>query len=216
MRTLRTRWPPRLPRAHDLGFFVLTIGVVNTPCLAQDVKPKPVTLQDLTVPRDRLPDGCSLKLVEPARREVISTMERGGQRVRYIGPTPSMQPAGITANPWMGTDRRILAWLRQRVDGYGELRLLDAPLTKREESALFLQFAEGLEEGYAATYAQSGAHDLGVHAVRFALTPEKRAVFPVDRPHTLVIETGSIRAIVYGDSGPCSTVIDTYLRPLGR
>jgi hypothetical protein len=203
MSTLRTRLPPRLPGARYLGFIVSLLGVMSTPCLAQGGKPTPVTLQDLTVPQDRLPTGCSLKAADP-----------DPQRVRLISP---MQSAGITTNPWTGTDRRILAWLRQSVDGYGKLRLPDGPpLTQSQESALFLRFADGVEEGYAATYAQSGAPDLEVQAVRFAVAPEKRFTSPTGGPNAMVIEIGSIRAVLHGHGGPCESAIDTHLKSFGK
>ena len=64
----------------------------------------------------------------------------------------SVEPFSITANPWMGTDRHILATLRQHLDGYGMVRLPDGPpLTNREASAMLQKFADGVEEGYVAT-----------------------------------------------------------------
>ncbi len=204
-----------LPQAMALRFVVVLTMGLNTLGMAQSAPP--VTLQDLTVPKDRLPEGCALKLIEPAHQEVIATTDTGRRTVRVTGATPSLQPAGVTANPWTGADRRVLAGLRQRVDGYGTPRLPDAPpLTSGEEAAMFLQFANGVEEGYAATYAQSGGRDLGVQAVRFTVATERH--LDVSRTarveNTRTIDIGLIRASVYGDGGPCASAIEGYVRSL--
>jgi len=179
-------------------------------------------MQDLTVPKDRLPDGCGLKVIEPSHREIVATLPDGSQRVRFIGPTPSMQPIGVIANPWIGTDRRILAGLRQDIDGYGPLRLPDAPpMTSGEASALWQRFADGVEEGYAATYAQSGVmRDIGVRAVRFAHAPDAQFDLPTDKHSAAasvqVVDIGSIRASLVGNGGACQTAIATYLKSLAK
>ena len=195
----------------------LTVGIGEA-ALAQRVPP-PVALPDLTVPPDRLPDGCGLKAIEPAHQEVIGPSKLGGRTIRVTPATRSMQPEGVTANPWTGTDRNILASLRQRVDGYGMVRWPDAPpLTRREQSVLLQQFADGVEEGYAATYAQSGRADVGVHAVRFTVpTPEPFTSFMKSRPqNTVRLNVGLVRIAFYGDDGPCSRAIETYLTSLAK
>jgi hypothetical protein len=199
------------------------LGLAGMSGSAQSAPPKSVTMQDLTVPKDRLPAGCSLKVIEPRRTQVLSASRAPGvvtTTAQVNPPTPSMQPARITANPWMGTDRHVLAELRRGVDGHGALRLPDAPpLTNSEAAVMVLQSADGVEEGYAATYAQSGNRDIGVWAVKFAQTPEMRLDFPGDT-HSLrtatIITTGSIRAALFGDGGACSAAIETYLRSLGK
>ena len=201
-----------------LGVIVVAIAQTTSFAVAQLVPPK-LTMQALTVPNDRLPEGCSLKVIEPARREVIATSGLR-QTWRSIPPTPSMQPAGVIANPWTGTDRRTLADLRQRIDGYGALRFPDAPpLTRREASELQLKFADGVEEGYAATYAQAGREDLGVWAVRLAAAPATHVGPLSDRrgnPPPAVINIGFIRALVLGSTGGCSSAIQAHLKSLGR
>jgi hypothetical protein len=205
--------PPARPLL-SLGLIALLLGAVTTSETAQGVLPKPIATQDLTVPRDRLPNDCSLKTIEPPG--LIPTSESGRQTFHPIGPTPSLQPPGVTTNPWIGTDRRTLAWLRQRVDGYGPLQLPDAPpLSPSEASAMMQQFANGIAEGYAATYVQSARRDLGVQAVRFSAATEKRFDFPRARGNVL-IEIGLIRVAVFGDGGPCSSAIESYLRSLGK
>jgi hypothetical protein len=204
----------RVPRGMDLLTVVaLLLVTVHAPGAAQGK----VAMQDLTMAQDRLPGGCSLKTIEPAHQEVVATPEPGRQKISFIGPTPSMQPPGIAANPWMGTDRKILAWLRGGIDG-PRLGPPDAWWFS-ESPAVALQRANGVEEGYAATYAQSGSRDLGVWAVRFALAPETHLDFPQNthstRPAT-VITMGLIRVALFGDGGACSTAVETYLRSLGK
>jgi hypothetical protein len=194
---------------------VLLMGAVSISGTAQGVLPKPIATQDLTVPKDRLPNGCILKTIQPPG--LIPTSESGRQTIHVTGPTPSLQPPGVTTNPWIGTDRRTLAWLRQRVDGYGSLRLPDGPpLSASEAAAMSARFADGVDQGYAATYVQSTPRDLAVHAVRFAAAPEKPLDLSRDRTYTLILDIGLIRVGLLGDNGPCSTAIETYLRSLGK
>ena len=196
--------------AATIGLVALLSGASTNG--AQDIPQKSVTMQDLTVPNDRLPSGCGLKVIAPPSHEVIAAPPGG--TIRVTKPTPSMHPGGlnaVTANPWTGTDRRILAELRQRVDGYGQVRLPDGPpLTGREQSAMLLKFADGVEEGYAATYTQSGGRDLGGWAVRFAAPSDDRS----DLPNRYNI--GSIRAALFGDGGVCSTAIERHLNSLRK
>jgi hypothetical protein len=71
-----TRWRLAI-RARDLGFIVLMTGFVcRSGAAPSAVTPKPVTMQDLTVPKDRLPDGCSLKIDEPPTRRLRQTSNR--------------------------------------------------------------------------------------------------------------------------------------------
>jgi hypothetical protein len=139
--------------ADGLWLLVLLLSVPSTSGVAQDVPPKAVTMQDLTVPQDRLPNGCTLKAGAPDRQRLMG------------------QPQGITVNPWIGTDRKVLGWLRRNIDGYPSRPLPDALITEKEESAFRSRVADGVEEGYAATYEQRWAPDLRVQAVRFAVSP---------------------------------------------
>ena len=198
------------------SLIVITLGLAGTSVVAQSVAPRAVTMRDLTVPADRLPNGCSLKVIEPARQETIPAPATR-QAVRFIPSGPSLQPLGITLNPWTGTDRRILAALRQRVDGYWRVRLPDAPpLTSSEVSAMLLQFAQGVEEGYAATYTLEG-RDLGVWAVRFAMPQDRPLDFHEDGgrgQNVRVIDIGAIRAVLFGDGVGCATAVETHLKSL--
>jgi hypothetical protein len=204
-----------------LGLISLMLGLAGTAGVAQSAPATAVTMQGLTVPQERLPDGCSLKVIEPRRQEVVSTSATGVRTIRVVSATASLQPGGmsqVTQNPWTGTDRRILAELRQRVDGHGPVRTPDGPpLTRGETSAMLLQFADGVAEGYAATYAQSEGRDLGVWAVRFATAPDPvRGHDPIDPANSArVFDIGLIRAMLLGD-GPCAIAIERHLKSLGK
>jgi hypothetical protein len=232
------------------------VGAVRMPCLAQTaVAPPAVTLQDLTVPSDRLPAGCRLKVndppkqepaPEPSRQEIGYTAAGRPTTLTVTRETPRVATdAGIATNPWIGTDRRILARLHQSVDGDGPtglpMRLPDAPpLSAREQAALSLRFADGVDEGYAATYAQTGGSDLQVVAVRLESIPASPVPPPTDQPqrriiemgpigtgaspmaqpadpaHRQVIAIGPIRVALLGGARPCGTAVSTYLTSLGK
>jgi hypothetical protein len=173
-------------------------------------------MQELTPPADRLPEGCGLKSLEP----VPQTYQPPGARVRIVQPGQSMHPPNVIANPWIGSERLNLAWLRRRVDGFEPLRVPDAPpMMPAEDLAFFEQLADGISEGYAATYVQRWAPDLGVHAVRSSAGAEARAVFlqrSRGRRVSKRFTFGDVRVVLYGDAGECSTAIETHLRSLSR
>jgi hypothetical protein len=127
-----------------------------------------------------------------------------------------MQPPEITANPWIGVDRGALAWLRARVDGLGRFGVPDAPAAiAGQGSAFFDQLADGVTEGYAATYT-SQAGDLGVHAVRYAPDIAPRTILSDGARAGRIrrFETGSVRAVLYGDHGSCGEANAAHLQSL--
>jgi hypothetical protein len=204
-----------------IGLIALVCGFASASGLAQNAPARLVAMMDLTVPQERLPAGCNMRVIEPPRREVVATSPTGVQTIRFVRAASSMQPSAlrqVTQNPWTGNDRRVLAELRQRVDGYGAVRMPDGPpLTSSETSAMLLQFADGVVEGYAATYAESEERYLGVWAVRFATAPAPvRSYSPVDgRGADRTFNIGLIRATLFGD-GPCAMAIETHLRSLSK
>jgi hypothetical protein len=171
--------------------------------LGQSVPPV-MTFEKLTVPKDRLPEGCAIKPIRPDAQPFTSTV-------------PGLLPSEVTANPWIGTDRRMLASLRDFVDGLYAIRPPDGPpLTQSELSALFLRLADGVDEGYAATYAQAGP-DLGVVAVRFSSAHEPDLDLPranAKGANNTSFQIGQIRVAIYGDGGRCSDAITGYVRSL--
>jgi hypothetical protein len=208
--TLRTRWSTLAAGGRGLTSIVLAMLAVGSACGAgQHLLRRPVTMQELTVPKPRLPEGCSLKVIEPPRRDINPVT--GGVIIRA---DPDWLHLGT--NPWTGTDRSVLAEIRQHIDGM--FPLPDAPPLTATQVAAF--YADGIDEGYAATYTQSGGREIALWAVRFAV-PKKRTDFPMvgrgaTAQNVVRIEIGAIRAVVDGDGGPCSNVIVAYLEALGR
>ncbi|MQA28374.1 MAG: hypothetical protein GEU82_00845 [Luteitalea sp.] len=166
----------------------------------------PVTLQDLTVPQARLPAGCSLAPIAAATDHDVA---RGGLWAGLPIPT----------NPWIGTERRLVATIRSRIDG--PPRAPDGPpLAGRAASRYFLQSADGVEEAYAAIYRQPEPELIVVYALRFAVAGKD-----VDRPRYEIgpkvqtaprIEFGPITVVVSGERGECSYAVESYLRSLDR
>ena len=87
---------------------VLVMAIASASCtvrgVAQRVPPRPVTMQDLTVPKERLPVGCGLS---PAAYLVEGNRVTGGLWAGLEIPT----------NPWAGTERRVIASIREHTDG---------------------------------------------------------------------------------------------------
>jgi len=161
--------------------------------------PRQIALSDLTVPAERRPADCGL----------------ADQLEAAITGRPK-------PNPWIGTDRSILASLRQKVDGVPRTLLPDLPPMPREEPGRRLQLADGVEEGYAATYewavpASATRVVVFVRAVRFTETPAPILDFPTPHPPTYApFDLGRVRIAVDGGSNPCARAIDTYLRGLAK
>ena len=154
----------------------------------------PVSLSDLTVPQDRLPADCTL-----SRRASI------GLR--------------IATNPWVGTDRPMVASIRERVDVPPPMPD-GPPLTPADAARFHLQLADGVEEAYAAVYDQSAAQGIVVYGLRFASATSANALLRDRRirenPNVTRMAMGSILAVVHGDGGPCAQAIGTYLQSLPK
>ena len=131
------------------------LGSTGAFALAEQQKP----LEELTVPPERLPSGCSL--ADATTNAVI---------------WPGLR---ITANPWIGTDPVILSTLRELMEPPS--RVVDAPPPTPAERARFrLRLAEGVESGYAAVYSDGAARVL-VYALKFVDKPRiATRVMPVE------------------------------------
>ncbi|PYR46655.1 MAG: hypothetical protein DMF95_18100 [Acidobacteria bacterium] len=82
---------------------VLAMSVALAAGASQTAPPRVLSMRDLTLPAERLPVGCALS---PA-----PSVHLDGSRVRYG------LWSGFPANPWIGTDRRLMASIRELVDG---------------------------------------------------------------------------------------------------
>src|SRR5687768_14259440 len=145
------------------------MSIAMTSDAAQSSGSRVVTMQELTVPPERLPTGCVLSPAQSVRLE--------GNRVR--GRNWAGLP--IPTNPWAGTDAPLIASIRERVDG--PVLMPDGPpLTARQSARYRLHLAEGVEEAYAAIYTQEGPAEfeprdvIVVYGLRFP--DAERAVDP--------------------------------------
>jgi hypothetical protein len=126
-----------------------------------------LTLSSLTVPAERLSSGCALE--QPPSPAPVA---RGGATVVHAA-TPSQFPA----NPWSGTDRKLVAAVHMAVDARREKPLPDVPpTTARDAAASDTQWAENIREAYHAAYASAEGSHVQVFAVTFndakLITPE--------------------------------------------
>src|SRR4051812_4501822 len=143
------------------------------------VQPR-VAMSDLTVPPERLPAGCALPQ-SPVMRVGDNKMQSG-----LWADLP------ITSNPWIGSDRAIVAAIVERLDR--PTLVSDAPLTARDAARFRLQLADGVDEAYAAVYRQAAPPLVIVYAKRLA-----GATAPV--------------VVVSGDAGECAQAVRAHLKP---
>jgi hypothetical protein len=185
--------------------FILAVMAVTIAGASESAPPRIISMQELTVPSERLPVGCRLS---PA-----PTAHLDGGRVR----------AGLWAefptNPWLGADRRLLASIRQQVDGPAAVPD-GPPLDPKALSRYLGQLADDVEEGYGAVYIQSARDLITVRALRFAPAEKVTAdssssgARVVRNPAVIRVTIGPIVAIVSGDGGACFQVVGEYLKSL--
>jgi len=169
---------------HQTFALILWLGVVTPVFHAQS---RPVGLQELTAPPDRLPSGCSVAANGP------------------YGPSP-----------WYGSDEPILGKLRAgfgpRIpapDG--------PPASRREQARYYLQVAEGIEEGYAAFYQDESPNLIQVVALRFATGDAAEAwPSPRVRAAVRRLAYGSLVIVVANGDGACGRAVADYLAGLGK
>jgi hypothetical protein len=172
-------------RSRLMRAAMLLTGLRVAVVVAQGVPPRSVTLNDLTVPRERLPLGCAL----------------------------SAAPVlGLPTNPWNVADPAALGSLRRSM---GEVpTVTDAPLTRRDASRYLWLLAEGVEEGYAAVYAHGDPERRTiVQAVRFTrrnVDPGR----PMKPPNVVRFEIGRIVVVVSGDRGECFQSVEAHVKSL--
>jgi hypothetical protein len=193
-------------------FNAIIIATSLAAVMGQNVLPRPITMQSLTVAAESLPPGCHLKA--PSE---LSPPSSGPGRITAAGPMLMPQPLSITTNPWTGTDPQAVAWMRQGMDNPPAGPDLQ-PLPGPEATRYFLRLADGVEEGYAATYVQPGGGEVVVHALRFAPTEKTNDLKKASTAdlRSTRIDIGRIVAQVYGDENQCRRAIEMYLKSLGQ
>ena len=115
-----------------------------------------MNLSSLTVPADRLPPGCTLV---PEGRPAASSLQ--GAAV-VAGTRGIITPT----NPWVGSDRRIVAAIRQRIEGTRP-EPDGPPLDLAAATAYRLKWADHVVEAYHARYRSGDESTIEVFAVRF-------------------------------------------------
>ena len=185
---------------------ILAMAVATTVTSSETAFPRTVSMRDLTVPAERLPEGCVLS---PA-----PSVQLDSGRVRFG------LWAGFPTNPWIGTDRRLVASIREHIEG--PVAVPDGPPLDAKELARYLgQLADGVEEAYGAVYMQSDAGLITVSAMRLAPgeKPSARAHFSDTaasrHPGMIRVAIGPIVAIVTGD-GECFQAVGAYLKSLAN
>ena len=178
--------------------------------VAQNAPPRVISLQELTVPGDRLPAGCVLAPADSTRVDGNRVRGRGWWSIGLRIPT----------NPWTGTDRRIVASISQWV--HGPILAPDGPPLSAPDLARYRsRLADGVAEAYAATYIQSESEVAVVYAAKFSSIEQQ----PDDRlsgrrastdPRVIRVTTGSIVAVVFGDGGRCFQAVGAHLKSLAN
>jgi hypothetical protein len=177
---------------------VASVALIGAFAAAASVDP----LERLTVPADRLPQGCALA----PRSE---TSDNGRVRAWRLP---------FAKNPWIGTDRSFLASIRSLM--WSPPLMPDGPpLSPVEAQRYSRRSADGLEAGYIAFY-YSKAHQesLTVYAVRVEDAADIDEVAPRDHLEAQRIRIGRTVAMVFGGENPgdCLTAVSRYVRSLAR
>ena len=177
-----------------LTTIVLSMSLAVVANGAQTNRPGPPTLQELTVPVERLPPGC-----------ILSRSNLAGLR--------------IPSNPWRGTDRPLVASIRERIDGPANMPD-GPPLSASEATRYRLHFADGVEEAYAAIYEQSSGELIVVYGFRLVSGEQRlensERQSQADNPSVIRVAIGPMAAMVQGDGGPCFNVVGAHLTSLSK
>jgi hypothetical protein len=175
-----------------------------------NTSPDAIKLQDLTVANEQLPKGCAL-----AASPTVRLSEK-----RVLGGLWAGLP--IDSNPWIGTDRNVLARIREHM--YGPPRLPDAPPNAKAAAAYARHLVDNVSAGYAAFYQDVGPDGIAIYALTFTSDEPLRdpSTAPPKNPPTsdtrLVswITLDKTVVLVVGDRGHCADVIQTKVQSLAR
>ena len=111
---------------------------------AQSLRPRAVTMQELTVPAERLPAGCILSPGGAAPLDGNRVLIRSWAGLR------------IPSNPWTGTDRPVVASIRERMD---PTMTPDGPPFSPGEAASFRRKVEDQRQvGRVGAHGQTFEH----------------------------------------------------------
>jgi hypothetical protein len=184
---------------------VMAAPVVTALYASQPAGGHVVSMQELTVPADRLPAGCVLSPAQSVRLD--------GNQVR------SGLWAEFPSNPWTGTDRGRIISIRQIIEG--PAKVPDGPPPGSKELSRYLgQLADGVEQAYGAVYLDPGENLIVVRALRFTAAEKRMAAAELPSPRraaaALRVDIGSIAAVVAGHEGACRQAIGVYLRSLSN
>lgn len=185
---------------------VLALVMGTAVAATQDVR-RPFTLQDLTVPVGDLPGACALSPAASAR--ISGNTVRGGL---WAG-------LPISTNPWAGSDPPVIASIRELIDP--PLLPDGPPLTTRESARYRFRLADGIDEAYAAIYAESDSRSLVVvYGLRFSSAEHAsgflRDARALKTRRVVSVAIGPIVAVVSGDGGQCFQAVGAYLTSLER
>jgi hypothetical protein len=169
--------------------------------------PRPITMEQLTVPPAWLPPECMI-----APDTVRSPENPSGARY-WVG-------FNIPANPWIGTAPSSIVEVRERMDP-PPLIPDGPPLIGRERAAYRNRLANGIDEAYAAIYATSpsarNAKIVVVYAVRYA-DPASAQTQPNHReaanPGIARFTIGAIDVLIRGDGGVCFQSVKAHVKAL--
>jgi hypothetical protein len=153
----------------------------------------------LTVPAAQLPAGCRL---------TPQTITDPGGRVR-VGAWAGLR---IDSNPWKGTDRALLAAIRQGVDP--PVQVPDGPPLHPRDLAIFRsKLADGVEQAYAAIYETEDQQQVVVYGVQFAaeataIEAEMRGL----RDRRPRYRSGRTVVVITSYGSPCAAAVDAHVR----
>lgn len=157
-----------------------------------------VALDMLTVPADRLPAGCHLPATDSIR--IGENRTRGGL---WTG-------LPISSNPWRGTDRPVVAAIRERVARLP--RLPDGPpLSGPELARMRLELAGDVEEAYVAIYADEGPNLVVVHAVAFKDGSEAARQNRTTVAGSRRFQADRTTIVISGEQGTCLDMVTRHI-----
>ena len=147
---------------YDWAMWFALLALALTSTFRAD-QPSNLQAQDLTVPRQHLPQGCELAA---------------------DNSKPLWGSLPVPTNPWVGDDAPLAGRVRELVEG--RTPLADGPPpTNAELSRLRLQLAQGVEEAYAAFYNTPKSNLVGVFAIKLA---SNAAPTEFDEPRSTVLK----------------------------